>query len=257
MASEMINLSEEIAEAKDELRVTREQLTANVIARISATREEDSRRFSAVEEEPSHTSLMAALARADRLGLISEDGCRVELFDTDLYVRFVLLKKRSGDDILLKLEKQDGSELNRIRFTSDKTAEDVLIEIAELTQAGGFYPGDAAFDPGRIFSDLRKLLEIAHSKETGANGVREPLGRVVQLYLPQWAITDNAIVAIRDTPYRILLSRLREIDWLNHVNGKSWVDAWSFSQALATAEMMFEAGNLATKPPEWRGPQVF
>lgn len=250
VASEISALSDELADTRDQLRATHERLTDTVITRLAAKRDRDWDRFKAVDEQPSAEIIGDALTRAIELGLIPTSGCRVELFDTYLYVRFMTLKGADGSPIVpLILETQDGSPIGKVTLAGSQETEDVLVELGELVQARGFYPGDMAFDPGRIFADLRFLLELAHTRATGDNGIRDPLGRLVQLCPPQWAITEHAITSIKDMPYQIQLDRLNELDWWDHMHAKPWVDRLSFGQAFRDAVALLDTGRLGAKQP--------
>ncbi|MEU4698843.1 hypothetical protein [Nonomuraea dietziae] len=248
-ATEISALSDELAQTKDEIQATREELSRMVIARLSEARRNDKAVFQALEDAPSFASLAKALERGRDLEIIARDGPRIELFDTSAYLRFRLMEDEQDSSIVeLAIERQDGSPLSSLHWSGEGNAVDVLVQLGEKLQALHLYPGDSAFESAHIFSNLRKLLEVSHERSTGAQSLHNPLGKVVQLCLPQWAITESGIKTIADSPYSITATRLHESHWPAHMRGKSWVDYDSFMQALDDAMALFDAGRLAVKP---------
>jgi chromosome segregation ATPase len=65
-ASHVARLTEEVAQAQADLRLTREQLTEVVRERIAATKARDSALFKAVEQAPSQADGLSALVRAQK-----------------------------------------------------------------------------------------------------------------------------------------------------------------------------------------------
>lgn len=246
---EISTLSEELAQTKDELRATREQIAAKVMERLSEARQRDIATFQAVEEEISHESLFSALSRALELALIPEIGCRVELHETLAYLRFYPIEVEGGV-IKMMIETGKGVEIDTLHWvgSENESVEDVLVRLAEKLQVNGLYPGDLAFNPTRVFTDLRQLLEVAYRRSTGVNGLRGPLGRVIQLCPPQWCITEDGIKTIDDMPYEIHASRFKEMDWVDHMRGKPWVDISSFDHAWQVATDLYLNGQLAVMP---------
>ncbi|MFF4198282.1 hypothetical protein [Nonomuraea sp. NPDC001831] len=248
-ATEISALSDELALTKDELQATREELSARVMERLNEARREDELAFEAVDKAPSVASVAGALNRAQTLGLVAQRGPRVEIFDTSTYLRFDFIEDDEGGWVVeLFIEDQDGAPIDAIGWHKEERAEDILVTLGEKLLANRLYPGDRDFDSAQIFADLSSLLKIAHSKSSGYN----PLGRVIQICPPQWAVTETGIKTIKDSSYGIPASRLHEDDWLDHMRGKVWVDYDSFSQALQDAIALFDAGRLAVKPQGWK-----
>ncbi|MEV4181425.1 hypothetical protein AB0J28_08265 [Streptosporangium canum] len=249
-ASEISALTEEVAQTKREMRLTLDQLSDDVHERVNAARQRDRDRFSVVGSEPSAESVAEALYRATELKLIPEDGCRVHLPETDIYVRFSAAEYPGCAETELILEYINGAEVQTIYWSDGESTADALVELVEAVQGAGQYPGDAVFDVPRIFTDLRDLLEMVHQRAVGERSGR-PLGRVIQFCAPQWVIADTGIVQV-DGSYEIAASGIWGMGWYDHVKAKGWADPDSLFDALESARALYKNGRLAIKPPGWK-----
>ncbi|MFD6565159.1 hypothetical protein [Micromonospora profundi] len=253
-AVELASLSEEVANTQGEIRKTREELAEAVTRRLAASRQTDNQTFSDIGELPSHRTLFDALVRARKLGLISQQGCRVDIKYTNLYLWFETPTgdprfddpPHPDDDLYLRLEDAWGNEARRITWTKEQDAEDLLITLADELVALAQYPGDRLYDPGKVFADLKELLELAHRSATG--GSFEPLTSVIQFCRPQWVITSTHLIAT-DPGYAIPVERINESRWHEHMAEKSWLDYDSFNTALTITRALYKAGRLEVKPP--------
>lgn len=252
-ASDVARLTEEVAQTQADLRLTREQLSEVVRQRIATMKDRDSALFKEVGETPSRINVLDSLLRAQRIGIISDQGCRINLFDTERYLRFkpewsdpITSQSEEPDVIELTLEEMDATPLSRIQWDDESNPSDVAIRIVEAMQASGTYPGDAVFDAGNIFADLSALLSLGHNSAT--SGKIYPLKHIIQLCPPQWAICDDGVYATKDAPYKIAARRLTE-NWISHMAEKSWVDINSLDEAVTTCGELYESGALAVKPP--------
>ncbi|OLM20118.1 MULTISPECIES: hypothetical protein [unclassified Pseudonocardia] len=249
------NLASEVDQTKEEVRSVREDISEAVMQRLVEKRTEDRALFDRIENAPSREIVATALTRAKDLDLISNRGPRVCLRETDVYLRFApgMAFGTYDGSVELFLEHQDGSALGNVRWArsmdgEEDTAVDVLVDLTEKVQAAGRYPGDAPYQAGAVFSDLRHILDLAYDRATGASGIREPIGPIVEIFSPQWALTDTTLKRL-DGPYDIAIGRLSELDWWSHVIKKPWIDEVSFTLAFDTAKALYETGNLAPKPP--------
>lgn len=254
-SASIATLAEEVSSTQAELRRTREELNTAVAGRLTARRERDRTAFADVEAAPSHDVLFTALVRAAELHLTTTTGCRVPIENTSLFLWFEtpMAYDRFQDgpdpdeDLYLRLEQIGGGEVGRLSWPKRQRAEDFLVDLSEAVVKAGHYPGDKLFNSGRIFGDLRELLELAYESATG--GSVEPLSGVVQFCPPQWVITERALVSTgKPSGYSIPLSRIRE-DWSRHMSEKAWLDRDSFYAALEAGSALYEAGRMAVKPP--------
>ena len=261
-ASDVHQLAEEVAQTQADLRLTREQLSEMVRERITENKSKDSALFKAVGEAPSQADVFNSLVRAMEMGVIPDQGCRVDLI-SDCYLRFNPVWRsdnpvnpawRSYDPdeisaaqepvIQLTLERIDTTTLGHVHWSAISSPSRIAVEIAQLMQSSGVYPGDNLFDAGKIFADLSALLTLGYDSTT--KGAVEPVRHIIQLCPPQWAVCDDGVYCT-DQPYQIAAWRLDE-DWLPHMSGKTWVDINSLDEALRTCDALFKAGALAVKP---------
>lgn len=252
-ASNFAALANEVSQTQAELRRTREELSEAVTARFAATREKDAAMFQDIEEAPTYDLVFDALLRASELHLITAAGCRVPLRNTNLYIWFETPMSNDrfqdepnpADGLAIRLERIDGSGATGLWWQYGHKTEDFLVELAEALVRRGEYPGDKLFDPGRIFADLRELLELAHRSATG--GSVASLTSVVQFCAPQWVVTDTSLTSV-NPPYTIQFSRIGEA-WREHLYEKPWLDGDSFDEAFEAGLALFKARKLAVKPP--------
>jgi hypothetical protein len=234
-------------------------LSEAVVSRLAAERTADEELFRAVAHEPSRDVVHDALVRAAELRLVSDRGPRVSLFDTPLYVRFLGGATAESDaGLALELERRDGTPIETIGWLPSASTEDVLVALGEAVTAVDEYPGDIAFNPGKIFLDLAALLELAHRAATGTGNLRRPFDPLIELCEPQWVITERGIVTTDPWfRYEITADRFDEVDWDAHVRAKGWVDVTSFQEAIDTARALAARGRLITEPryppPEFSG----
>jgi len=129
-------LAEDVAQTQEEVRRTHQELSDAVITRLAAARESDGQLFEELAQEPDHRSVARALMRADFRGLISLDGCRITLEDTDTYIRFWPPEEDvfplAEDQILEKelnihIETVEGNVITNIDWHADVSAEDFLV----------------------------------------------------------------------------------------------------------------------------------
>lgn len=252
-ASDVTRLAGEVAQAQADLRLTREQLSTVVRERIAARKNRDSALFKAAGEAPAQADVLNSLLRAQEIGIIPDQGCRVDLI-SDCYLRFkpewqssnpIIRENQDPDVIELTLEQLDAKALSRIEWDAESTASDIAVRIAEEMQASGVYSGDALYDAGKIFANLSAILSFGHHSST--SGKVRPVRHIIQLCPPQWAVCDDGVYSM-DQPYQIAAWRLNE-DWHSHMSEKPWVDMTSLDEALTACRALYESRVLAVKPP--------
>lgn len=237
-------LAEDVSDAVGEIRSIRDQLAEDVADRLAEQHAQDLEEFSRVRNNPSPESVGSALREAFEQKLVFHMGPRVRLQATEVCCRFPITGTKQNR-FSLAVETRDGTHLEMLWVDAETGIQERLVELARRLQQRNLYPGDAFFTPMQIFDDLAELLSIAYRRRTGAGGVSEPIWPVIELFPPQWALTEYGIERVDlMSVYQIASSRLDEIDWEEHILGKPWVDRTSFLMALATARDMRDAGNL-------------
>ncbi|WP_432983198.1 hypothetical protein [Dactylosporangium sp. CA-233914] len=242
-AESIATLAEEVAHTQEDLRRTRDRLTEAVSSRLAASRQQDRQAFENVEEGPSHEVVFEALMRAAALHLTTESGCRVPIRNTRLYLWFETPTTHDrfqdepdpGEDLYLRLESAGRGRVDRLYWPAEMSAEDFLVTLAEAVTRSGEYPGDASFEAGRIFSDLRELLEVVH--ESATSGSATPVVGAIQFFSPQWVITEAGLISVGRPGggYSIPFTRIQEPSWPAQMAGKTWLDVNSFDNAYAVA----------------------
>lgn len=237
-----------------------EEVSEAVARRLASSREEDEALFDHVVESPSSEAVRAALVRAAELGVVSRRMPRVRLFDTFYLVRFVpgatldasaTLDAVNGRSWLrVDLERDDGTVVHSFEWSEGMSAVDLGATIGHWLIERNQFPGDIAFQPGRMFDELKELLRLAHMRVSGARGVTVDLRPVQQLCGDEmtgdrWWITDVGVQqdGFMHT-YTIPKERFGELDWDRHVTSRHGVDAAAFRQAFETARALHERGLL-------------
>src|ERR1039458_3104580 len=87
-------------------------------------------------------------------------------------------------------------------------ADDLTYAIAQVLQDARYYPGDAAYHSAGIFAELGHLLELGYRADTGAGGLVDPIGPILQLTGKDWVLTDFCITTRSWTQYQVTLDRL-------------------------------------------------
>ena len=235
-ASRVAALAEEVAHTRAQVKQTHDELSRAVVTRLAANRKRDEELFRSVEAAPSHRVLSNALIRASVLGLIATAGCRVQLRQAPMYLWFQRAKrvtwfKRRRADLRLILQRTDGDPVRLIPWPRSRSVEDILTTVGEAVQASGDYPGDTVFEPGRVFADLSALFEVA---------LKQPVGPLVQLCPPQWAITSQAITSIDpEHSCTIDLGKIGDVGTYEKMIATSWLDRDSFDSACDCAKALF------------------
>ena len=196
-----------MADPQADLRLTREQLSEVVRERITEHKSKDSVLFKAVGEAPLQADVLNSLERANKMGVIPDQGCRIDLI-SDCYLRFnPRLRSDDPNDIdanlelviELTLEQIDATALGHVDWYAKSSATEIAVDFAELMQASGVYSGDNLFDAGKIFADLSTLLSLGYDSIT--TGAVDPVRHIIQLCPPQWAVCDDGVYCT-DRPYK-------------------------------------------------------
>jgi hypothetical protein len=250
LASQVDAVRQDVADVLD-------RLSANAVRRLAEDRAEDRALIDQISANPSRTGIGQVLDRAEGMDLVAGRGPRVSIFDTPLYARWELIDgSRSGEsadlgDIRVTVERRDGSAIADHVWSGTETAEDLSVAIGVILRNNGLYPGDVAYSPGRMFDELRRLVDLGYRRATGEGGFTNRLSPIVQLVWQQWIITESELVTTDPwRPYPISLNRLDEPDWDAHMRGKEWVDIGEFRYAFETASEMLATGAIVVPPPD-------
>jgi len=244
-----------VAEITDDVEAVRQdvdRLLANItqaaIDRIAADRAADEECIAALVRQPTSAVLAQSLRLGHHRHFTSERGPRVTVYDTRLFARFNV-DADHDDQVNVTVESSNGTPLRTLAWTSRESAEDLGYNLGRTLEELDHYPGDIAFQAGRIFSELHQLLDIGYRAATGAGGLVAPVGPIMQLTGDKWAITDVSITTTELPPYKITLDRLHELDWDAHLRGRDRIDIGGFRQAHDTAIELIANGCLTPPAP--------
>lgn len=251
--TEIAALAEEVAQTQAGFRDVQAQLRESVLARMAETRAVDETLFESVSENPTPEGLGNALNRASELGLIHSSGCRVEVPNTHLYVKFPNHVDMEHDFYLpVRLELMDGSFVGEVEWTEGMSVPDFLHKLGEEVTIRGHFPGDKLFDPVAPLTGLGELLRVVHRRHTGADGVAAPLGAVIQFCAPQWVITNNTIGCVDPgREYIFGLNKIGNLNAFERMLQQEWVDEDSFSWAYDNAKALHEGKVIGPQPNPW------
>ena len=79
---------------------------------------------------------------------------------------------------------------------------------------------------------------------TGAGGVTDPVGPILELTGRKWAVTDFWLTTREWPHYQVTLDRLDELDWDQHIRQKHDMDIAGFREAMDVAMSLIAAGHL-------------
>jgi membrane protein implicated in regulation of membrane protease activity len=241
----------EVHEVRGDVESILVQLSESAVGRLAQDRSADEATIASVMSHPTPANVAEALALGSRMGFVSTRGPRVVIFDTHLYARWEV-PESDQSNVVVTVEARDGQPLRAIPWQPEWTAEDLAYAIGRALQETDNYPGDIAYDPGRMFADLHQLLELGYRATTGAGGLVDPIGPIIELTGERWVLTDFCITTREWPQYQITLDRLDELDWDTHLRGRRDIDIGGFRQAYDTAIALLDSRRLT--PPRRQSP---
>jgi hypothetical protein len=189
-------------------------------------RDADRESFAALgADAPTREGVLRALQRATDRTLIASQGARVPVaLRANLRLRFAV-----GDaGLIIGLEWIDGQPCRSWIWTLDKSAGDLFSEVAEAVESVGEpRPLDLEF----AFQRLAAALTTADTIQAA-----RPL---LELFPPQWALTEHAIISTDQHEYEVTHARIDRIGMDRQVTGKPWLDHDSYDEAHLVARLLF------------------
>lgn len=206
-------------------------------ARMASAAERDALLVSQARAGASRDLIGDLLARAEELHAVASSGPRVAV--PGQYERLVFAPPSAEGDIVVTLVTWVGDRLGERRWVGGQPAADFFAQLAELLQQHGRFETGGAFDPERILDQLITTLDVAIASRTRRGGGPADLGRVIEVPVAGWAITEDGIEAVGQHQYVVERARVHEKDWYQHMKGKSWVVLDDFDYALEIARALF------------------
>lgn len=234
-------LAQEIADVRVEARQGIDDLRNGVRARLEAADREAMETYRAVGVEPSRDTVIRAFARAADRNLLSVHGPRVRAVnpELDIFARFLA----QGTAVSIQLEMAHGQVIDTLDWRDEEPTEEFTVRLGDLLQRSALRPSVGDFDPMLMFVELSHLMVLA-DRLIAQRAIVDNVTGIEQYFAPQWILTDTQLdTTLGNPPYQILLTRLKEMDWIDHVLDKTWVDRESFLNAFHTARALSESRN--------------
>ena len=210
-----------------------ENLTSEFRRELEEIKNTDQQTFDELEKNPTQGNLIKILKRALELKGIADDGVRVPIKSTDIFLRFSC--KQENNDISLIIENASCKPLAQIEWRNGQSTIDCLKELILALQQISVYPGKDSFDPSNLFQEIIATLKQAIDFKAGIFTYPKDIGPVVQIPSGNWVITTFGLEAIWPS-YFIAAKTLGESDWPSHMREKTWVDFDEFYDAFLLAQ---------------------
>lgn len=214
-----------------DLQSLREQLIADQVAES----EKEHANFSALRERGDYDTIVAALRAGLESGLISEEGVRTPVWETNLHIRFV--PPNENDLVGVNLEWDDGTIVATHGWSVEMKPLALFRDLWRSVQKAGEYLGVGLFDPTESLERLSEALEYASRYRAQKLRSGSEYFRDVVEFVDGWYITNHGMFAKNHEYYFISVGRLWEMDWESHISGKRWDDE-NIVTAIAVARAL-------------------
>lgn len=190
--------------------------------------------FRAMGSDASRDTLLKGLRTAAHEGLITSEGVRSPVWETDLHYRYVI--DRPEAELEVRLEADDGTVISA-HLWDDKTPADEFYQLlVYAVRDAGQDLGLGLNDPTQSVTDLAEMLaEVAGLHSQVLMGHRDTLNNIIER-VDGWYFTERFVLPRENLKYNIGVDQLNEMDWEEHLRGKGWYDA---PVALAFARRLY------------------
>lgn len=242
--SRIEELESEVDDVRQDFETALARISSGATAMIAGDRKEIEDAIESVLGNPNSSSIAEVIRHGIEHRYLSKRGPRVALNGTSAYVRWTVDEFRTNE-VVIVVETMGGEIEATFAWRYSESAEQFGYSLGKELQEAGAYPGDAIFDVGSLFLKLHELVNLGYRSATGAEGVTDPVGPIIELTGSKWAITDFWITTREWPQYQITLDRLNEQDWDEHIRGKYDMDIVGFRMASDIAKSLIESGELA------------
>jgi hypothetical protein len=233
----------DVREGLTETNVRLDELGARTAERIASARSAAADTVEVVRRDVSFENVRDALNRAISLRAIAGHGVRVALpHGYRLRFRPATTVAPSGESdpiVWISLEGAEGSRQPvTVIWSAGEDSPTVLGRLAEEMQEHNVYPGDDAFDGGKIFDALLDGLSLGIEAKTAEHGSGD-LGDVIELINPKWALLVDGLLHLGEPSYYVTVNHLLDDEhYFQHMLDKNWVvaDEDSFREAWELAQ---------------------
>jgi len=181
-------------------------------------------RYESVGTNITREGFIHALRKATTDQLITTAGVRAPVWETDVHYRFVIDTPNYGD-MVVNLESDDANVLSRTAWEPGTSATELLQRLVQAVRDAGQDLGTGLNLPTESVQNLLKMLaEVTQLRSQALMGYRESLHRIIER-VNGWYFTEENVIPADQLNYKIAVSRLNEMDWIKHLDGKGWQSA--------------------------------
>jgi hypothetical protein len=198
-------VTERVEEVRHEVAAALEQLSEATRDRLQEARDADEEALQRFQDAPTLATLWPLFERAERLAAISNRGIRVRIAGTSQRLRFrrtwqqqnpglaeavtSMAKKNpympfpvetDQTSFWIEIEKANGTRTGSIQWRADQPADKFATSLAHELARREEYPGDSFYDAGAMFQQLHDTLALAIRARSGASGLKQQIGPVLE-----------------------------------------------------------------------------
>jgi pimeloyl-ACP methyl ester carboxylesterase len=175
--------------------------------------------YRAWEVKWDRTSLIDALNLGAQSYLISKQGLRAPIWETQLHFRF---RTNDAGDVLISIEKDDGEVLFDYIWTEGVSPIEVFRELDQAMVDLDEHLGPGLFLPTESIRTVVEALVFAASYRAQSLNQGSQYFQSIIEYVDGWFITERGLFPRAHPYYFIGIDRLAELDWEEHVASKGW-----------------------------------
>jgi hypothetical protein len=176
-------------------------------------------------------SFLDILRKATADELITNAGVRAPVWETDVHFRFVIDTPNDGD-LVVNLESDDTTVLSRTAWEPGTSAAELFQQLVHAVRDAGQDLGTGLNLPTESVQNLLEMLaEVTQLRSQVLMGHRESLHRIIER-VNGWYFTEENVIPVDRLNYKVAVSRLDELDWVEHLDRKGWHTAtWAIEFA--------------------------
>lgn len=244
-ASRAESVAEQAKQTADTATRSLDDIRQSLLDRQLAELEDDLDVYRNIVNVPTRDSLIGALRQATQDQLITADGVRVPLWDTDIHYRF-LIDRPSMRALVVQLEDDDGTVLSSTPWDASTTPEDFYQSLVYAVRHAGHDLGTGLNLPTQSVEELAIMLaDVTRLRSQELAGNRPTLRRIIERR-NGWYFTERHVIPADNLHYCIDVHRLDDIDWEEHLRDKGWSSA---PDAIQFARKLYRIDHPASQGP--------
>ncbi|RNE59334.1 hypothetical protein [Cryobacterium tepidiphilum] len=175
--------------------------------------------------DPSRASLLRALQKATDDQLVTANGVRSPVWETDLHYRYVIGAWNGEKTLEVRLEADDGEVLSTHIWEVPESAAEFYQRLVGAVRAEGQDLGLGLNDPTHSVAQLSEMLvEVMGLRAQVLAGHRQALRLIIER-VDGWYFTETHVLPASNLKYTIDVQRLSQPHWEEHLRRKGWYEA--------------------------------